>query len=97
MTTPTACNVESPSLPVPQSETRSSMSAHDHEMAACPAINTHVYGLAECSLGSVPHRTHRLLCEATGEVLGEWTEDDPEFRDPCRRPRPHATRAGHAA
>lgn len=63
----------------------------------CPAINVHVFGFAECSLGSVPHRTHRLLCEATGEVLGEWTDDDPVFRDPCRKPQPRMTETGSAA
>lgn len=74
-----------------------SVGLESHDSHACPAINVHVFGLAECSLGSVPHHTHRLLCEATGEVLGEWTNDDPVFRDPCNQLQPRTSQASSAA
>ncbi len=50
--------------------------------AECSAINDRVSGMAACSLPSAPHSTHQLLCEDTGEVLGEWTDADPTFREP---------------
>lgn len=48
----------------------------------CPALNELVLGMAVCSLPSALHSTHRLLCDDTGEVLGEWTDTDPKFREP---------------
>ena len=53
-----------------------------HAQSPCPAINDRVSGLAVCSLTSSPHSTHQLLCEETGELLGEWTDSDPAFRKP---------------
>lgn len=53
-----------------------------HAQTPCPAINDRVSGLAACSLTSATHSTHQLLCEETGELLGEWTDADPLFREP---------------
>lgn len=51
----------------------------------CSVLNERVpgTGLAVCSLSSAPHGTHQLLCEDTGEVLGEWTDADTTFREPA--------------
>lgn len=64
---------------------------------ACPAVNMHVIGLVGCSLGPEPHETHRLLCEQTGEVLGEWTDGDPVFREPAVADPSHKAEAHRAA
>lgn len=41
-------------------------------------------GLAACSLhGGHRTSTHQLLCEETGEVLGEWSDSDLTFREHC--------------
>lgn len=49
----------------------------------CPALNDRgAFGFAGCSLTSTAHSVHQLLCEDTGELLGEWTDSDPTFREP---------------
>lgn len=57
------------------------------ELRECPAINDQVPGFAACSLTSTPHTVHQLLCEDTGELLGEWTDADRTFREPANEPR----------
>ncbi|OZF41272.1 hypothetical protein CH292_28355 [Rhodococcus sp. 14-2470-1a] len=52
------------------------------QQSRCGAVNDRVLGLAVCSLGSAPHSTHALLCEETGDLMGEWTDGDPTFRVP---------------
>lgn len=49
----------------------------------CPALNDRgAFGFAGCSLTSTAHSVHQLLCEDTGELLGEWTDTDPSFHVP---------------
>jgi hypothetical protein len=49
----------------------------------CPALNDRgAFGFAACSLTSTAHPVHQLLCEVTGELLGEWTDMDPSFHVP---------------
>lgn len=56
----------------------------------CSALNERVPGMAVCSLSSAPHSTHQLLCDDTGEVIGEWTDADPAFREAIH---PHPDRS----
>ena len=54
--------------------------------ALCTSVNDRVAGLAVCSLPAVPHHSHhRLICEETGSVIGEWTDTDAAFLEPLSR------------
>lgn len=48
----------------------------------CSTVNDRVVGFAVCSLSAAPHSRHLLLCEDTGDLMGEWTQADPTFRAP---------------
>ncbi|WP_156394471.1 hypothetical protein [Rhodococcus sp. Leaf233] len=54
----------------------------DRKPLLCQAVNISVPGFAVCSLREGTHDLHQLRCEATGELLGEWTDADTTFREP---------------